>query len=179
MRTLSMAPTHPIRELLPHCFSGAEEKEQADPTRLTPWYQNTQTAYPTRLDKILSMVNEWIQPQTLFEKIDTFNTALRAENTIHVRIDNGTKEEVAEKHQRKFADTNLTTNQVYFYIGWSQLEGKTGEGIAAYHRGEMVAEETSRLGEEMEFFDAELYTFEKATSLAAKYTTTYRKIRQV
>lgn len=156
-----------------------EENERYNPTRLTPWHQNGKANYHHRLDKILNTVNEWIQPQSCIERVDILKKTPWAENTIDIQIDTGTKEEVAKQPQTEFPTSNLNTDQMYFYTDRSQLKGKAGAGVTAYHRGETVTEETYPLGEEIEVFDAELYTIEKATEIATKYTTEHEEIRKV
>lgn len=51
--------------------------------------------------------------------------------------------------------------------------------MTAYHKGEMVAEETYHLGRKMEVCDAEQYAIRKATEIAKKFTDRHREIRQV
>lgn len=107
---------------------------------------------------------------TWIEKIDTLTSAPWAENTIDVCIDRGIKEEVAKKHQTEYTNTNLTTDQLYFYTDRSLLKGKVAAGVTAYQREEKVAEETYNLGEEIKVFVSEHYEVEKATEIAKKYT---------
>lgn len=57
----------------------------------------------------------------------------------------------------------MFTPDLHFYTNGSQLEGKTGAGVAGYHQGDIVTAKFYHLGREIEVFDAELYTIFKAT----------------
>jgi hypothetical protein len=73
-RLVTQPDNHPILQLCPNTFPKRldREREVDVPPNLTPWHTQYlwKPRYESRLTKVLSTVNEVIQPQTSVETID-------------------------------------------------------------------------------------------------------------
>jgi ribonuclease HI len=125
--------------------------------------------YESRLTKILSGINDIIQPHTTFETIDESATSpWKNEEIFEIHIPTRTKTETANQHKEQPQSTVQDKKHLYLYTDGSLLEGRAGVGVFASQAGQTVHQSQYYLGKEMEVFDAELYGIAKATEVAVK-----------
>jgi ribonuclease HI len=174
-RLLTLPEQHPILGLCPDTFPKTLDNEREDypPGNFTHWYERNpfKPKYESRLTRILSLLNNKIQPPSIIETIDV-TAAAPWDNTsfLDIHIPEGPKDIVAQKHRDKHFFTHSNTEHLCFYTDGSLLEGKAGAGIHASRADETIHESKHYLGTETEVFDAELYGIMKAAETAVTLT---------
>ena len=172
-RLLTLPESHPVLTLCPDTFPKTldNERENGIPPTYTPWHKQNplKPRYESRLTRILSQLNNIIQPPSIIEQIDV-TAAAPWDNTsaINIHISQEPKEVAAQKHNTKHHATHLDAKHICFYTDGSLLEGKSGTGVHASRAGQTVHESKYYLGTETEVFDAELYGIMKAAEVAVK-----------
>ena len=174
-RLLTLPESHPVLQLCPDTFPKTldNERETNITTTHTPWYERNpfKPRYESRLTRILSLLNDHIQPPSIIEEIDVTAAAPWDDPSfLDIQVSEESKETAAQEHQRKHFFTHMDATQICFYTDGSLLEGKAGAGIYASRADQTVHESKYYLGEEAEVFDAELYGIMKATETATKLT---------
>ena len=172
-RILTIPNEHPLLELCPNSFPKTQENDRDDPhpsTKLTSWWdtQTTNPRYTTRLDRILASINEYIEPPSLIENIDTTAHPPWYQNTLDIHINPASKEDAAAAHLEQHFYTHADSSQLCFYTDGSLLDQRAGSGITGSRAGEIIFERSYYLGQENETFDAELYAIAKAAATATR-----------
>jgi hypothetical protein len=125
--------------------------------------------YESQLTKVLSTINDIIQPQTTVETIDgSASSPWKNQEIFEIHIPTGMKTETAKQHKEQHQFTLQDKKHLCLYMDGSLLQGRAGAGAFASRAGRAVHESQHYLGKEMEVFDAELYGIAKATEVTVK-----------
>src|SRR5437588_9418436 len=143
-RLFPLPENHPLLPMCPDNFPKTLDNErEPTPGTFTPWHdqETTKPRYESRLVRNLSLMNNYIRPQSVIEEIDvSANAPWDDTSFIDIQIPLGPKDIVAQKHREKHFLTHANPEHLCFYSDGSLLDNKAGTGIYASRGGEMVHE---------------------------------------
>lgn len=170
LRTTAMENNHPIRQLLSDTFPGTENPEKEINNRHTQWNQQ-ETIYANRLDRITGTLKKWIQSLDDIEGVTTCTTAPWKQTTVTTKISNKTKEQATKHYQQYYNPDHMDSHSLYYYAAGSTKGGKLGVGVVGYGERRMIDQRRYHLRKTMEAIDAELIAITKATKIANQHIT--------
>jgi ribonuclease HI len=185
IRILTMPKDHPIRRQCPVTFPPNHWYEldlAPEDKRWRKWNEISPTNKPfcTRLIRILSYLNEWIEDGSEVEQYSLEDCPPWAETLVQTRISHKTKEAEAKAHVKQAALLSQRTRNLLTYTDGSMLADNVGAGVYISPGSNQPAiENTYPLGTQMEVYDAELYGIRQAAEHALKFCRRTRKRRDI
>ena len=122
----------------------------------------------SRLDKILSTLNEWLEPRTIMEEVDLDASAPWTKTTTITKISEAPKKEAAQLHNITIEALKETKKALLCYSDGSMREGNVGAGAVVYAMNGEVIAKAIPMGREAEVYDAELEGMKVAARMAVK-----------
>jgi hypothetical protein len=127
-RHLTLPDNHPILQLCPDTFPKRldREREGDAPPNFTPWHaqHSCKPRDQSRLTKILSRVNDIMQPQTAVKTIDhSASSHWKNQEIFEIQIPTGTKTETAKQPKEQHQSTLQEKKHLCLYTDGSLLEG--------------------------------------------------------
>jgi hypothetical protein len=101
-RLFTLPPNHPVLQICPDTFPKTLDNEKEHPTKFNHWYEQDafKPKYESRLTKILSHINNIIQPPSIIEDINVIAAAPWDQTSfLDIHIPEGPKDIVAQKHK--------------------------------------------------------------------------------
>ena len=136
-RILTMSELHPVRQRCPDTFPPLLDiPRESNAAKFTPWdSRNVQKSrYKSRLDKILSTLNEWVDPKMGIEQLDLDASAPWTEATTQTYITEGSKEDAAKLHKVTVKQLQQSRKALLCYSDGSMRDGNIGAGAVKIGR---------------------------------------------
>lgn len=170
-RILTLPEQHPIRKrcpaTFPPCFETAREPNERN---WSSWNDSDckSKPYQTRLDRVLSHIREWIQPQSEVEEYNFEAAAPWNSTLVDTFIHADTKEKAAAFHNAHVQQLMASERNIICYSDGSMLEGNVGAGAVVLGTEDQYMFRAVNLGREAEVYDAELEGMRQAAAMAVE-----------